>query len=625
MPILGCTSYAPLELLRMLGDDGRMLCFLCLNDEDPVTDTKDLGVKCAATLDVNILGIIPESSPEMYFQSEPLLLDSKVTIFQAGWHTVYSVNGLEYNLSEIEELRSVAHLGPLKYISPGRITGFMQMSSQQQLLYLEDAAGIGSLKKDLASKRLNLVELITREAGGSAAPQKVASEYYNLQVQETTLRRRLADLNKQTKTCQNNIVNTNRQIEALSKKLQEASAQESTLLEEDRRQTELYDFARLLSHNQCELTATSDLLSNGQEAEAYLQKRAEELGPAQVDANRRFTEERTKVDMLQETLDTLDAAVSKDVDTALPRATKKLKGEGPGKITKAVCLYYSSGGFHELIGKHNEKAKEMEKLRSSLSGFQKNFDLIQEESGDIDQKLKELGVKMKKWEKSVTSLSRTADDIKRKFPNLDLDLDKAKAAQIAARDKLRMVTDGNAKLLREILALKDKFIEGGKTETDLSVSVTETQSRLENLNSLMRSMIAKDPWISQEHSKFGKKNSSYDFKKDDPTKAREQARDLEREEKFNGVVVRSNIDEMYERTLKEEGDLHADLKKIQGESSSCQQTISVLESKFRTSIAQLQRDFKAASSQMLPQHKLIELVMGEDHLDATPINTPSHF
>ncbi|GJV96399.1 hypothetical protein Tco_1547976 [Tanacetum coccineum] len=231
-----------------------------------------------------ILGIIPESSPEMYFQSEPLLLDSKVTIvfhqFDRSRLPQPFRNCNEELTFTHEELRIDCSSWSLKYISPGRITGFMQMSSQQQLLYLEDAAGIGSLKKDLASKRLNLVELITREAGIQASLQTFVQKYKTIQGHIEILYNKMEGGGSAlTKTCQNI----------------------------------LYEHESAI----CELTATSDLLSNGQEAEAYLQKRAEELGPAQVDANRRFTEERTKVDTLQETLDTLDAAVSK-CQTALP-------------------------------------------------------------------------------------------------------------------------------------------------------------------------------------------------------------------------------------------------------------------------------------------------------------------
>ncbi|GJX07300.1 hypothetical protein Tco_0645207 [Tanacetum coccineum] len=70
----------------------------------------------------------------------------------------------------------------------------------------------------------------------------------------------------------------------------------------------------------------------------------------------------------------------------------------------------------------------------------------------------------------------------------------------------------------------------------------------------------------------------------------------------NGVTVMTDIDEIYARASKEESYMTAELKKIE--------RIGVLEKKLLTSIAQLQEDFKVVSSQILPQRKSLELMMG---------------
>lgn len=270
----------------------------------------------------------------------------------------------------------------------------------------------------------------------------------------------------------------------------------------------------------------------GQEDEVRLKKHAEEIGVAEEDAKRKLTEEQTRVDRLQESLDVLRAAVSNDLDNGWACATKILKGEGPEKIATAVCLEYTSDGFHVTIGEHKENIKDMEKLKLSLSDLQKNCDAIQEKSRAIDRDLEKLGVDMNKWKESVSSLSLIVRDIKKKFPKLDPDPHKAQAAQIAARGKLEGFMSEKSTILMQIIELMDRWIEECKTETDLKVSVNDEERRLHAIDSHMKSLVATDPWITQEQSKFGKRNSLYDFLKDDPETALEHATTLERERKL---------------------------------------------------------------------------------------------
>ncbi|GKB12352.1 hypothetical protein Tco_0846275 [Tanacetum coccineum] len=258
----------------------------------------------------------------------------------------------------------------------------------------------------------------------------------------------------------------------------------------------------------------------------------------------------------------------------------------------------------------------MEKLKLSLSDFQNNCDVIQEKSRGVDHDLKDLGIRMNNWKESIKSLSLIVRDIKKKFPKLDPDPNKAQATQIETCGKLKRFWNEKSTLFMDIVALKDRYIEELETETNLSMSVNGKEHRLQALVSHMKSLVATDPWITQERCMFGNINSSYDFQKDDPATALERARDLERERKFNGVAVMTDIGEIHARAIKEELDLTVELKKIEGESSACEQRLGVLEKKLLTSIGQLQEDFKAMSSQILPQRKSLELVMG-DQLDVT--------
>nr|GEV44569.1 hypothetical protein [Tanacetum cinerariifolium] len=359
--------------------------------------------------------------------------------------------------------------------------------------------------------------------------------------EENELKRSLSSLNKKINTCKDNIVNINEQMEALSKKLKAMTAEEPTLTEEDEKQTAYYEAASELFYNQREIDTTNALLSM----------------------------EHTRVDSSQETLDALGAAISNDFDTGWARATKFLKGERPEKIATIVCLEYTSESFHVNIGEYKENEKDMEKLKLSLLGLQNNCNVIQEKSRGIDQILKDLGVRINNRKELLTSLSLIFRNIKKKFPNLDPNPDKAKAAQISAREKLERFRNKKSTLLMDILALKNRYIEEHKTKTDLTVSVKYRECRLQAFDSHMKSLVATDPRIAQERFMFGKRNSLYDFEKDNPATALKRATG---ERKFNGVAVMTDIDEIYARASKEESDFTSELKKIKGEISACEHT-----------------------------------------------------
>ncbi|GJW58626.1 hypothetical protein Tco_0105357 [Tanacetum coccineum] len=107
-----------------------------------------------------IFGIPDESSADIYEHSDALFVDSKVSIVFHQFDRSLMPPSLRSSANELpvtRVLRRLFHLGPAKYITPGRMVGFMQMSAEQQLHYVEEAAGIGSIKKDIASERQHLV------------------------------------------------------------------------------------------------------------------------------------------------------------------------------------------------------------------------------------------------------------------------------------------------------------------------------------------------------------------------------------------------------------------------------------------------------------------------------------
>lgn len=208
----------------------------------------------------------------------------------AGWPDRYSVNGLQVPLSQIEELRRLFHLGPVKYITPGRIVEVMRMSADQRLRFVEEAAGIGSIKKDIASERQHLVQMMTDWSRIKASllaidlkretiteqhhifnkwkaevkrlkRLRIAYDYNKLLDEENELKRSLSSMNKKIDTCKANIVKMNEQMEASRKKLKAMTAEEPTLIEEDKNQTAYYEAARLLFYNQREIDVTNALLS----------------------------------------------------------------------------------------------------------------------------------------------------------------------------------------------------------------------------------------------------------------------------------------------------------------------------------------------------------------------------
>ncbi|GJZ30573.1 hypothetical protein Tco_0575620 [Tanacetum coccineum] len=491
----------------------------------------------------------PQSSADIYEESEALyFVDSKVSIvfhqfdgslmppslrnspeltvtrvMIAGRHDRYFVNGLEVQSTLIEELRHLFHLGPVKHITPGRIVEVMRISADQRLRIVEEAAGLGSIKKDIASERQHLVQMKTDWSHIKASLLAIERKREPMKEQRDIFDKWKAEVQR-------------------LKRLRIA-----------------YDYDQLLDEEKKLIETLS-----GQEDESRLKKHAEEIGVAEEDAKCKLIEEQTRVDRLQETLDALSAEVSNEIDTGWARATKFLKGESFEKIATTVCLEYTSDGFHVTISEYKENKKDMEKLKLSLSDFQNNCDVIQEKSRGVDHDLKDLGVRMNNWKDSIKSLSLIVRDIKKKFPKLDPDPNKAQATQIATCGKLKRFWNEKSTLFMDIVALKDRYIEELETETNLSMSVN-----------------------GKEHS--------------------------------NEVVVMTDIGEIHARAIKEELNLIVELKKIEGVSSACEQRLGVLEKKLLTSIGQFQ-DHVIPNTTLQAENS--GTVMVSSQLDGNP-NQPS--
>ncbi len=398
------------------------------------------------------------------------------TIKNSG-QSIYRINDKRRTRHEIRELLSIANIDPDGYnvILQGDIVRFVEMSTNDRRLVIEDIAGIGVYeeKKKKALKELEKVETRLNEAEiilterktylkelkkerDQAAKYKELGDKINrnkatyLKARFDTRNKKIEQINKYITNHQDNIDKMQEKINKLKQDVvtNKEGVRQITKEVEQKGEKEQVEMLKVIEKLKVDVASDKNRISTCENELQRVSTRKDQL-------NASFSEIESKIKELSNETNEINkekARVQKDIsliESKIQQFRKKNKLDGAEGIDKEI----------ETIDKEaEEKQKEIQELREKQQNLLREKDKVEYQIHSIDEKINKVLEVEKQNKGEIQKLKQMKEEFKKATSELNkcLNEDSNLAAQIGnARDKLSSAQSELAKLNAKNTSIKE--------------------------------------------------------------------------------------------------------------------------------------------------------------------------